>query len=200
MGLMDKLLKNKNPLKNLNIKELEVEKIRLEREEKLKTADVTKQAQQKKQLFEKGFNVTKAEQRTVARKIKETDRKMKLAERHLRTISSQILAANNMIYINEQKDLLESTGIMSTISKMSQKDLNKVLGEVNIEQSVMEQGIDVVNTMFDTEFGLEGEMEEEDETKSLMDVWASGTEEESEELFSTWDKKQDERDEELELN
>lgn len=200
MGLMDKLLKNKNPLKNLNIKELEVEKIRLEREEKLKTADVTKQAQQKKQLFEKGFNVTKAEQRTIARKIKETDRKMKLAERHLRTISSQILAANNMIYINEQKDLLESTGIMSTISKMSQKDLNKVLGEVNIEQSVMEQGIDVVNTMFDTEFGLEGEMEEEDETKSLMDVWASGTEEESEELFSTWDKKQDEWDEELELN
>lgn len=200
MGLMDKLLKNKNPLKNLNVKELEVEKIRLEREEKLKTADVTKLAQQKKQLFEKGFNVTKAEQRTVARKIKETDRKMKLAERHLRTISSQILAANNMIYIHEQKDILESTGIMSTISKMSQKDLNKVLGEVNIEQSVMEQGIDVINTMFDTEFGLEGEMAEEDETQNLMDVWASGTEEESEELFSTWDKKQDERDEELELN
>jgi hypothetical protein len=200
MGLMDKLLKNKNPLKNLNIKELEVEKIRLEREEKLKTADVIKLAQQKKQLFEKGFNVTKAEQRTIARKIKETDRKIKLAERHLKTISSQILAANNMIYIHEQKDLLESTGIMSTISKMSQKDLNKVLGEVNIEQSVMEQGIDVVNTMFDTEFGLEGEMEEEDETQSLMDVWASGTEEESEELFSTWDKKQDEKDEELELN
>ena len=200
MGLMDKLLKNKNPLKNLNVKELEVEKIRLEREEKLKTADVTKLAQQKKQLFEKGFNVTKAEQRTVARKIKETDRKMKLAERHLRTISSQILAANNMIYIHEQKDILESTGIMSTISKMSQKDLNKVLGEVNIEQSVMEQGIDVINTMFDAEFGLEGEMAEEDETQNLMDVWASGTEEESEELFSTWDKKQDERDEELELN
>ena len=48
MGLMDKIFKSKNPLKDIDPNELDVENIRLEREEKLKSADVQKLAKKKK--------------------------------------------------------------------------------------------------------------------------------------------------------
>ena len=200
MGLIDKLFKSKNPLKDIDPNELDVENIRLEREEKLKSADVQKLAKKKKDLFEKGFNANKTDQRTLARKIKETDRDIKLKERHLKTISNQILAVNNMKYIHEQKEILQSSGVIGKLSKLSKQDLNKMLGEINLEQKVMESGVEGINTLFDTEFGLDGEMLEDDETQGLMDVWSSATEEDSDEEFSQWENRKENSDEELDFN
>lgn len=200
MSFLEKFKKEKNPLKELDADEILRESIRLEREEKLKTAEVEKLAKKKKALFEQGFNATKAEQRSLARDIKTTDREIKLKEKNLQTISNQILTVKNLQYIQEQKKLLESVGLMGKISRMPAEDLNKFLGEVNLEQKIQEQGIETINTMFDDEFGLQGEVETDNETKALMDIWGSEPEEEVDEIYSHWEKEQSKKNEKLELN
>lgn len=200
VGFLDKFKKEKNPLKEIDPEELNREAIRFEREEKLKTAEVEKLAKKKKALFEQGFNATKAEQRSLARNIKTTDREIKLKEKNLQTISSHILAIKNLQYIHEQKKLLESAGLMSRISKMSIENLDKFLSEINIEQTVQEHGIEKINTMFDDEFGLQGEVVTDDETKVLMDLWNSEPEEEVDEIYSQWEKEQSKSDRKLEYD
>jgi len=207
MNFLDKFKKEKNPekeetnpLKAIDPEELNREAIRLEREEKLKTAEVEKLAKKKKALFEQGFNATKAEQRSLARNIKTTDREIKLTEMHLQTISNQILSVKNLQYIHEQGKVLESIGLMEKISKMSKEDLQKFLSEVNIEQKVQEQGIGTINTVIENEFGLKGEVATDDETKVLIDLWNSEPEEEADEIYSQWEKEQSKTNGKLEYN
>lgn len=178
-----------SPLEQINADELFTEKIRLEREGKLKTAEVEKLAEKKKELFQKGFNATKAEQRSLARKIKETDRDVKLKEKHLQTMNKQILAVNNMQFIHEQKKLLESSGVMSKLTNLPPTELNKFLSKINLQTKISENGIDIINDMFTAEFDLDGEMEDDSETQNLMNVWDSATEEEVDEVYSEWESK-----------
>jgi predicted polyphosphate/ATP-dependent NAD kinase len=200
MNFLDRFRKEKNPIKEIDPEELLRESIRLEREEKLKTAEVEKLAQKKKALFAQGFGATKAEQRSLARNIKTTDRDIKLKEMNLQTISNQILTVKNLQYIHEQKKLLESVGLMGKISKMSSDDLNKFLSEINLEQTIQQRGIETINTMFDDEFGLQGEVSVDDETKDLMDLWSSVPEEEVDEVYSQWEKEQKKNTGKLEYN
>jgi len=200
MNFWDKFKKEKNPFKAIDTEELFRESVRLEREEKLKTAEVEKLAQTKKALFKKGFGATEAEQRSIARNIKTTDREIKLKELNLRTISNQILTIKNVQYIHEQKKLLESVGLMGKISKMSSKDLNKFLGEINLEQKIQERGIEVINTMFDEEFGLQGEVAIDDEEMVLIDLWNAGPKDEIDEIYSQWEKEQSKNIGKLEYN
>lgn len=181
--------KKQSPLEQINADELFAEKIRLEREEELKTAEVEKLAEKKKELFQKGFNATKAEQRSLARKIKETDRDVKLKEKHLQTMNKQILAVNNMQFIHEQKKLLKSSGVMSKLTNLPPTELNKFLSEINLQTKISENGIDIINDMFTAEFDLDGEMDEDSETQNLMNVWDSATEEEVDEVYSEWESK-----------
>ena len=183
------LLNKRSPLEQINTDELFAEKIRLEREEKLKTAEVEKLAQKKKELFQKGFNTTKAEQRLLANKIKETDKIIKLKEKHLQVINEQNLVVNNMQFIHEQKKLLESSGVMSKLTKLPPTELNKFLTEINLQTKISENGINIINDMFTAEFDLDAEMEDDSETQNLMNVWDSATEEEVDEVYSEWESK-----------
>lgn len=201
MGLLDVFKKNKkNPITDANPADLRKEQIKLEREEKIKSAEVDKLAQQKKSVFEKGFNASKPEQRTLARKMKEIDRSIKLTDKHLRTISNQILVVNNIMFVIEQKNILEASGVLGDILNMPMGQLNTFLSEVNIEQSMQDETLTGIIGTFDTEHGLMGEMEEDSETQGLIDVWNSGTEEEADEILVQWENKSKDSDEGLEFN
>ena len=110
MGIIDKI--KGNPFEKLKKDELTAERIRLEREEKLKIAQVDKVAAQKKELFNKGFNASEAERRTMARQIQQLDQKMKLDNITLKRTSDQIRVIDNMIFIHENKQALEKEGLV----------------------------------------------------------------------------------------
>lgn len=65
MGIIDKIkgnpFKKRNPFKELKKDDLTAERIRLEREEKLKIGEVERLSKQKKELFNRGFEASEGE-------------------------------------------------------------------------------------------------------------------------------------------
>lgn len=76
---------------------LTVKLIRLEREEKLKIAEVEKLSQQIKLLNENSNNITECEHWILERKIRQLDNKIKMDNMHLEMINHQIWAVNNLV-------------------------------------------------------------------------------------------------------
>ena len=59
MNILEKI--KGNPFEKLKKDDITAERIRLEREEKLKISEVERLSQQKKELFDKGFDATDGE-------------------------------------------------------------------------------------------------------------------------------------------
>ena len=199
MGIIDKI--KGNPFEKLKKDEITAERIRLERDEKLKIAEVERLSQQKKELFDKGFDATDAERRAIARQIQQLDQKIKLDNINLKKISDQIRVVDNLLFIHENKEMLENKGLISKLSKMQKSKLDEFLGKANLKDQMMTGNIDQILMTMDAEYGLMGEVEEEKETKELMDLWSTSDIAESDEVYKKWDIKKSakERKEELEL-
>jgi len=198
MGIREKLQNIKgNPFEKLNKEEINEEKIRLEREEKLKQQEVDKLSRQKKELFDKGFNVTKTEQRSLARKIKQLDRKIKMHTDHLDKLSKNIMVCDNLQFIQENQEMLNKFGLISKINSLPKSKLDEWLASVNVSDQVSRGNVEKMLSTMDAEYGLMGEPEEDSETKELMDIWSS-SDVDAEEAFEQWEKKKSEEDEDLE--
>ncbi len=185
MGLLDKIMGNS--LMNLNGNELNSERNRLEREEKLKKASIEQLNKQKKELFNKGFNVRRREQRSLARQIQRLDRKIRLDNIQFKKISDQIRVVDNLIFIHNNKKMLESDGLMSRLAKMPKSELEESLGKINLEDQMMTDTIQNFLRNVDYEYGLYEEVLDESETNKLMDIWSSPDVAESDEVFKKWE-------------
>ena len=106
-----------------------------------------------------------------------------------------------MVFIHENKEMLENKGLMSKLSKMQKSKLDEFLGKVNLKDQMMTGNIEQILMTMDAEYGLMGEVEEEKETKELMDLWSTSDISESEEVYKKWDmeKSSKEREKELEI-
>ena len=199
MNILEKI--KGNPFEKLKKDDITAERIRLEREEKLKISEVERLSQQKKELFDKGFDATDGERRAIARQIQQLDQKIKLDNINLKKISDQIRVVDNLVFIHENKEMLENKGLMSKLSKMQKSKLDEFLGKVNLKDQMMTGNIEQILMTMDAEYGLMGEVEEEKETKELMDLWSTSDISESEEVYKKWDmeKSSKEREKELEI-
>lgn len=198
MGIIDKI--KGNPFEKLKKDELTAERIRLEREEKLKIAQVDKVAAQKKELFNKGFNASEAERRTMARQIQQLDQKMKLDNITLKRTSDQIRVIDNMIFIHENKQALEKEGLMNKLLKMPNSKLDEFLGKVNVKDQIANGKLGAILGTMQAEYGLLEDTEDDKETAKLMDIWSTSDVSQADEVFQAWDKEQavNEKDYELE--
>ena len=199
MGIVDKI--RGNPFEKLKKDEITAERIRLEREEKLKISEVERLSQQKKGLFDKGFDVSEGERRAIARQIQQLDQKIKLDNIHLKKISDQVRVVDNLLFIHENKAMLEGKGLMTKLTKMDKSKLDEFLGEVNLKDQMMTGNVDQILKTMDAEYGLMGEIEDDKDTSDLMRIWSTSDIGESDEVFKKWDKEKaaKESKEELEL-
>ena len=188
-----------NPFEKLKKDEITAERIRLEREEKLKISEVERLSQLKKELFDKGFDSGEGERRALARQIHQLDQKIKLDNIHLKKISDQIRVVDNLVFIHENKAMLESKGLMPRLAKMQKSKLDEFLGAVNLKDQMMTGNIDQILMTMDAEYGLVGEIEDEKETKELLDLWATSDIDEADEVYKKWDKEQSSKERKDEL-
>jgi hypothetical protein len=186
MGIVDKI--KGNPFEKLKKDDLTAERIRQEREEKLKIAEVEKLSAQKKDLFNKGFNATEGERRALARQIQQVDQKVKLNNIHLKKISDQIRVVDNLVFIHDNKKMLENDGLMPKLAKMPKSKLDEFLGKVNLKDQMMSGNIQSILSTMEVEYGLIGDIEEDKETQELIDIWSTSDVTESDEVFQKWDK------------
>lgn len=198
MGIIDKI--RGNPFEKLKKDELTAERIRLERSEKLKIAEMDKVSEQKKSMFSKGFDAGEGERRTLARKIQQLDHKIKLGNISLKKVSDQIRVVDNMIFIQENKAMLEEKGLTSKLLKMPNSKLDEYLSQVNIKDQIATGNVDSLLQTMEAEYGLMGEAQEDKGTRELMDIWSTSDGAESDEVFKQWDKeKATAADEDLEV-
>lgn len=197
MGILDKI--RGNPFEKLKKDDLTAERIRQEREEKLKIAEVEKLSQQKKELFNKGFNSTEGERRALARQIQQVDQKIKLNNIHLKKISDQIRVVDNLVFIHDNKRMLENEGLMPKLAKMPKSRLDEFLGKVNLKDQMMTGNIQAILSTMEVEYGLMGEIEEDKDTQDLMDIWSTSEISEADEVFQKWDKEKAKEMEDEEL-
>jgi len=186
MSIIDRI--KGNPFEKLKKDDLITERIRLEREEKLRIVDVEKLSAEKKELFDKGFKATEGERRSLARQIQQLDQKVKLDNIYLKKISDQIRVVDNLNFIHDNKQMLERAGLMSKVLKMPKSKLDEFLAKVNIKDQVTTGNIDSILNTMEAEYGLMNEPAEDKETAKLMDVWSTSDVSQSDEVFEKWDK------------
>ena len=197
MGIIDRI--KGNPFEKLKKDDLTGERIRLERDEKLKIGEVTKLSNQKKELFNKGFQASEAERRAMARQIQQLDQKIKLDNIQLKRTSDQIRVVDNLIFIHDNKQMLERQGLMSNLLKMPKSKLDDFLARVNVKDQISTGKLDALLTTMQAEYGLLAEVEDDKETSALMDVWSTGDIAQADEVYQQWDKEKAAKEKETEL-
>jgi hypothetical protein len=183
-----------NPFEKLKKDDLIAERIRLEREEKLRIVDVEKLSAEKKELFDKGFKATEGERRSLARQIQQLDQKVKLDNIYLKKVSDQLRVVDNLNFIHDNKQMLEKAGLMSKVLKMPKSKLDEFLAKVNIKDQITTGNIDSILNTMEAEYGLMSEPAEDKETAKLMDVWSTNDVAQSDEVFEKWDKEKAAKD------
>ena len=198
MGIIDKI--KGNPFEKLKKDDLTAERIRLERDEKLKIAEIGKLSAQKKELFNKGFQASEAERRTMARQIQQLDQKLKLDNIQLKRTSDQIRVVDNLIFIHDNKQALEKQGLMKKLLKMPNSKLDEFLGKVNVKDQIASGKFGAILGTMQAEYGLLADVEDDKDTAKLMDIWSTSDVSQSDEVYQSWDKEQaaKEKDSELE--
>jgi len=187
MGIIDRI--KGNPFEKLKKDELTAERIRLERDEKLKISEVERLSSQKKNLFDKGFKVSEAERRTIARQMQQLDQKLKLENINLKHISDEIRVVDNLVFIQENKAMLERKGLMSKLVKMPKSKLDEFLARVNVKEQIKSGNIDAILRTMEAEYGLLGDIEDDKETKELMNIWSTSDVNKADVAFEEYEKK-----------
>jgi hypothetical protein len=177
-----------NPFEKLKKDEIITERIRLERDEKLKIGEVERLSAEKKDLFDKGFQASDGEKRALARKIQQLDQKIKLDNIQLKKISDDIRVVDNLTFIHDNKKALERAGLMSKVAKMPKSKLDEFLAKVNLQDSMRTGNTDALLRTMEDEYGLMDESADDKETTKLMDIWSTSDSSKSSEIYERWDK------------
>lgn len=197
MGILDKI--KGNPFEKLKKDDLTGERIRLERDEKLKIAEVGKLSARKKELFNKGFQASEAERRAMARQIQQLDQKIKLDNIQLKRTSDQLRVVDNLIFIHDNKQALEKQGLIKKLLKMPYSKLDEFLGKVNVKDQIASGKLGEILGTMQREYGLLDDVEDDKETATLMDIWSTSDVSQADEVFQSWDKEQAAKEKDLEL-
>lgn len=193
MGILDRF--KGNPFEKLKKDEITAERIRLERDEKLKIAEVERLSQQKKGLFDKGFKATDGERRSLARQIQQLDQKIKLNNIYQKKLSDQIRVVDNLLFIDENKKMLESEGLMPKLAKIPKSKLDEYLAKVNLKDQMMTGNLEQFLTTMGDDYGLLEDIKDDKETKELMDIWSASDVTDTDDVYKKWDKEKASKEE-----
>lgn len=105
-----------------------------EKEEKLKLSEIERLSDDRKKLVEKCSSAREGEKRIIDSQIQKLDQKIKSNSVHLEKIREHIKIINNLIFIIDNKKILESKGVAHRLGKLPKSRLDELLVKVNLDQ------------------------------------------------------------------
>lgn len=140
LGLKEEEAK-KVTLNDINVEDVQRGKIRLEHKQNVMLNELRDMEKQKRLLFEEGVSKASArEQKALANKIMQLDQRMRIRERYLEAMSSQLQIVDYFLLIKEQEQLNEEMGLKSIFGDMEMSELVGYMqkasedGELNMTQ------------------------------------------------------------------
>ena len=184
MGIISRI--RGNPFDRLELDQLGVEKIKLERRERLVIGDIRTLSGKQKLLLKSGFGKDISEQRVLARQIDQADKQVKLKNIQLKRLSEEIKVVDNFIFVQENRELLEDSGFMKVITKIPKNKLSEYLGQINLQESLERDKVTGVLHTMESEFGLVGDVEDDTATSELLEMWNSEEQSSETDVFEQW--------------
>ena len=189
MGIIDRI--RGNPFDRLKLDQLGVEKIKLERRERLVIGDIRTLSGKQKLLIKSGFGKDISEQRVLARQIDQADKQVKLKNIQLKRLSEEIKVVDNFIFVQENREFLEDSGFMKVITKIPKNKLSEYLGQINLKESLERDKVTGVLHTMESEFGLVGDVEDDTATSELLDMWNSEEPSSETDVFEQWQSRRE---------
>ena len=184
MGIIDRI--RGNPFDRLKLDQLGVEKIKLDRRERLVIGDIRTLSGKQKLLIKSGFGKDISEQRVLARQIDQADKQVKLKNIQLKRLSEEIKVVDNFIFVQENREFLEDSGFMKVITKIPKNKLSEYLGQINLKESLERDKVTGVLHTMESEFGLVGDVEDDTATSELLEMWNSEEPSSETDVFEQW--------------
>lgn len=157
-------------LDNIGLEELKREQVRLEQLEKKLFKEIDELEARKGEFFRKGreSNGSVHQQRSIAIKIKSVDGEVKMTDRKLRTISKQLQAVNNFIYLKQSKRELEQSGLFGMINRMDLSELETWIERTSIDGQLNVEKLDEMLHRIHGSSDLADDIEEDAEIANIM--------------------------------
>ena len=189
MGIIGRI--RGNPFDRLELDQLGVEKIKLERRERLVIGDIRTLSGKQKLLLKSGFGKDISEQRVLARQIDQADKQVKLKNIQLKRLSEEIKVVDNFIFVQENREFLEDSGFMKVITKIPKNKLSEYLGQINLKESLERDKVTGVLHTMESEFGLVGDVEDDTATSELLEMWNSEEQSSGTDVFEKWQSRRE---------
>jgi hypothetical protein len=189
MGIIDRI--RGNPFDRLKLDQLGVEKIKLDRRERLVIGDIRTLSGKQKLLIKSGFGKDISEQRVLARQIDQADKQVKLKNIQLKRLSEEIKVVDNFIFVQENREFLEDSGFMKVITKIPKNKLSEYLGQINLKERLERDKVTGVLHTMESEFGLVGDVEDDTATSELLDMWNSEEPLSETDVFEQWQSRRE---------
>ncbi|MFP6868377.1 MAG: hypothetical protein VCE91_03355, partial [Nitrospinota bacterium] len=164
------------------LQEVNVEKIKLERREKLVTNETLQLEQSLKNILKSGRGKGPAEMLIIARKFDEGEKQLALKNMQLRKMSTQIKMLNQLKFMQENRAQMEETGLMKKITEMPADDLEQFLEQSSVTELMQSGNIEMLSKILDTEWDVKGSFEPTAEEKTLISIMSSDVDKPLEEV------------------
>lgn len=177
--LRDLLKRKPRTLDDITLEELRREQVRLQQQEKKFVKEIDELEEQKKALFEEGKAAAGSvhRQRSVAQRIVGLDRQVKMTDRKLRTISKQLQAINNFLYLKQSKRELEGSGLFGIINAMDLEQLDVWIEKASIDGELNVAKLEDMLTRVSSSLDLAGDIQDEPEIAAIMAMFQQEAEE-----------------------
>ena len=152
MKYTNKLFGNK--MNQVELDDLYKEKVRRERMERQILFEINRLTDDKRRNFERGFSVTPQEKKSIARKINLLEQSIKLKVAQADRSSQALEALEQIIFIKENSQKFEDSGILALMARTSQTDMDKFLASMSLKDAVETGKLDTVRRAMEEEFGL----------------------------------------------
>ncbi|MEO2152566.1 MAG: hypothetical protein ABGW50_07905 [Thermococcus sp.] len=167
MGLLSKFFGPKNPLdvplKDLleNQMKLEAQIEKIERELRAIEAEIA-------ELFERAKRAkSRSEELTIATKIKTLNKRKKNLQATHAQLNKQLMLVSNLLIIKENEELLKGTPTWEMLRKMSPKELEEKLIEMELDARNFNESLEKMLGMTDRTIGVE-EFEADEELEEIL--------------------------------
>ncbi len=178
--LREQFKKSPRTLDEISLEELRREHVRLEQHEKKMVKEIDDLENKKNALFAEGKAAggSTHRQRSIAQRIIGVDREVKMTDRKLRTISKQLQAVNNFIYLKQSKRELEDSGLFGMINQMDLEDLDSWIEKASIDGELNVNKLEDMLQRISGNMGLASDIDEDPEIANIMAMFQTeGSEE-----------------------
>ena len=169
MGLIDNFFGRKKTIKDLSLKELQEEKVRLEEQERRSNKRIETLEGDKGKLFKQGAGEAGKRQKLIlARKIKELDEQTKSQDRKSSMLSKQIRVTNRLISMKRKESEFKQKGLWATISQMDATELEMMLTEGKVSDEMEATKVKQILDILEVETDMAESLEEDADTLALV--------------------------------